>query len=142
MMKKMLVAYNQSPESEAAFNLALDLARQYKSELNVLSVVRLAEPPMDVETEAELENAAAHYKQAFNTLRKKAKDAGMDIKTLVVNGHPVDQILHEVEKQGIDVLVMGHQSRGKFGKWFTGAVTDRVVDHAPCTVIVVKRDHR
>lgn len=142
MIKKLLVAFDGSAESNAAFNFALDLAKTYKAELDIVSVVRLPEPPMEVETEAFLENGTSHYKHLFNELHKKAKAADVSIRTSVVTGHPAEQILHYADQEQSDVLVMGHQTRkSKLGKWLTGSVTDKVVDHAPCTVIVVKREH-
>lgn len=141
MIKILLVPYDGSPESEAAFNFALDLAKTYKSELHVLSVVRVPEPPTDVEAEAVIESSTEHFKKLFHELRKKAKASGIEIKTEVMPGHPTDQILHESEKVKADVIVMGHQTRSKFGRWLIGSTADRIVDHAQCTVIVVKKNH-
>jgi nucleotide-binding universal stress UspA family protein len=142
MIKKMLVPYNGEEQADAAFNFALDLAKVYGSELHVLSVIQLPEPPTEVETEAILESSTAHYESLFGCLNKKAQEAGVKISTKVVNGHAQDQILNEAEKGGFDVIVMGHQTRSNLGKWLLGSVTDRVVDHAQCTVIVVKKDHK
>ena len=142
MIKKMLVPYNGGEQANAAFNFALDLAKSYGSELHVLSVIQLPEPPTEVETEAILESSTIHYENLFKELNKKAQEAGTKISTKVVSGHAEDQILHETEKGGYDVIVMGHQTRSKLGKWLLGSVTDRVVDHAQCTVIVVKKDHK
>jgi nucleotide-binding universal stress UspA family protein len=141
MIKKMLVPYNGGEQANAAFNFALDLAKSYGSELHVLSVIQLPEPPTEVETEAILENSTNYYEKLFKALNTKAQEAGIKISTKVVNGHAEDQILNEAEKGGYDVIVMGHQTRSKLGKWLLGSVTDRVVDHAQCTVIVVKKDH-
>ena len=52
------------------------------------------------------------------------------------------QILHHIEQDKADVLVIGHQTQSRLGKWLVGSVTDKVVDHAPCTVIVVKKEHK
>jgi len=142
MIRKMLVPYNCEEQADAAFNFALDLAKVYGSELHVLSVIQLPEPPTEVETEAVLESSTSYYEDYFKELKKRAEDMGVKIATKVVTGHAEDQILHEAEKGGYDVIVMGHQTRGGLGKWLLGSVTDRVVDHAKCTVIVVKREHK
>lgn len=140
-MRKLLVPYNGSESSKAAFNFALDLAKTYGIELLVLSVIELPQPPTEVETEAILESSTKQYKNMFHELHRLAKEGGVSIRTEIVNGHPEEQILAEADKNKIDVIVMGHQSRGKFGRWFLGSVADRIVDHAKCTVIVVKRQH-
>ena len=142
MIKKLLVAFDGSPESNSAFNFALDLAQTYKAELQVVAVVQFPEPPMDVETEAFLENGTNHYKNLFRELHKKANAVAIPIKTVVAAGRPEVQILHHIEKDKADVLVIGHQTQSRLGKWLVGSVTDKVVDHAPCTVIVVKKEHK
>ena len=141
MIKKILVPYNGGVSADAAFNFALGLAKTYKAPVHVLSVIQLPEPPMEVETEATIENSTKHYHKFFTELHKKAQAAGVIVHASVVTGHPQEQILMMAEKEDIDVIVMGHQTRGKFGRWFIGSVTDRVVDLAQCTVIVVKREH-
>jgi len=141
MIQKILVPYNGGASADAAFNFALGLAKTYNSPVHVLSVIQLAEPPMEVETEATIDNSTKHYHKYFTELHKKAQVAGVTVHASVVTGHPEEQILMKAEKENIDVIVMGHQTRSKFGRWFIGSVTDRVVDHAQCTVIVVKRDH-
>ena len=142
MIKKLLVPYNGGEQANAAFHFALDLAKVYGAKLHVLSVIQLPEPPTEVETEAVLESSTGHYEKFFKELNKKAQEIGVKISTKIVTGHAEDQILYEAEKGGFDVIVMGHQTRGKLGKWFLGSVTDRVVDHAKCTVIVVKKEHK
>jgi len=141
MIQRILVPYNGAASADAAFNFALGLAKTYNSPVYVLAVIQLAEPPMEVETEAIIENSTQHYQKLFGELHKKAQAAGVTVHASVVTGHPEEQILMKAEKEHIDVIIMGHQTRGKFGRWFIGSVTDRVVDHAQCTVIVVKREH-
>ena len=141
MIQKILVPYNEGGSAEAAFNFGLNLAKQFNSQLFVLSVIQVPEPPTEVETEAVIESATAHYQKLFHALHKKAQIAGITVHTSIVTGHPEDQILMKAEKENIDVIVIGHQTRSGFGKWFLGSVTDRVVDHAQCTVVVVKKEH-
>ena len=141
MIKKILVPYNGSAEAKSAFNFALDLAQKYQTAIQILAVATLPDPPGEVETAAILENATDYYKHQFTELRHRAKEAGLNLDTHIVSGHAAEQIIHFAEKNNFDVIVMGHQSRSKLGRWLIGSVTDRVVDHAPCTVIVVKRNY-
>ena len=141
MIQKILIPYNHGGSAEAAFNFALNLAKKFNSQLFVLSVIQLPEPPTEVETEAIIESSTAHYHKLFHELHKRAEVLGVTIHATVATGHPEEQILMKAEKEHIDVIVIGHQTRVGFGKWFLGSVTDRVVDHAQCTVIVVKKDH-
>jgi nucleotide-binding universal stress UspA family protein len=109
--------------------------------LEVLSVVRVLEPPEDVETEAAMESGREHYEKFFRHLRHQAKEVDIHLKTEVALGHPAEQIIRWADKEKIDVIIMGHQTKNTFGKWLLGSVPDRVVHHAPCSIIIVKLDH-
>lgn len=140
MIKKILVAY-EGESSHPAFLFGLDMAKKFEASIEVLSVVRVLEPPEDVETRDNLERGREHYEKFFRHLRHEANEKGMHIKTEVVLGHPAEQIIYRAERENIDLIVMGHQTKKTFGQWLLGSVPDRVVHHAPCTVIIVKLNH-
>jgi nucleotide-binding universal stress UspA family protein len=141
MIKKILVAYDGSNESHSAFLFGLDMAKKFEAELEVLSVVRVLEPPEDVETRDNLERGREHYEKFFKQLRHEASERAIHIKTEVALGHPAEQIIHWADKNHINVIVMGHQTKNTFGKWLLGSTPDKVVHHATCTVIIVKNNH-
>ena len=74
MIKKILVAYDGSNESHSAFLFGIDMAKKFEAELEVLSVVRVLEPPEDVETRDNLERGREHYEKFFKQLRHEASE--------------------------------------------------------------------
>jgi nucleotide-binding universal stress UspA family protein len=56
----------------------------------------------------------------------------------IVVGHPASEIVTAAEKTGADLVVVGARGLGAFGRFMLGSVSDRVVHHAPCAVVVVK----
>lgn len=138
MVRKLLIAYDGTDEGQEAFAFGLDLAKKYGAEMEILSVARPPEPPTIVETQAILDNATEHYEQLFKKLKERAEGEGLRIGTHVAVGHPAVQILHRAEQIHADVIVMGHRTQGALGRWLLGSVADRVLDHARCTVVVVK----
>ncbi len=138
MVKKILVACDDSDESFEAFKFALDYAKKFEAELEVLAIVRVLEPPEDVETRDMLERGREHYEKLFKGLRVEAQRQGVHIKTEIALGHPSEQIVRWAEKRRVDVIVMAHQTKRTFANWLLGSVPCRVIDKASCTVIVVK----
>lgn len=138
MIKKILVAYDGSEGAYTAFLYALDLAKKYESALEVLSVVRVLEPPEEVETQDNLERGKEHYEKYYKNLRHEASKAGVHLKTEIALGHPAEQIVRFAEKNHVNLIVLGHQTRSAFGRWLIGSTPDKVVHHAPCTVTIVK----
>jgi nucleotide-binding universal stress UspA family protein len=138
MTKHLLVAFDASPSAQKALEFALELCRVLEAELYVLAVVRPPEPADDVETEAVIENATEYFEKQFADLSEKVKAAGVKAKFEIAVGHPADQIVHQAEAHGIDHIVMGHRGHTFFRRWLLGSVSKQVIDHAPCTVTVVR----
>ena len=62
-------------------------------------------------------------------------DTGSLIRS-VVEGHPVPVLLKAAV--GADLLVMGSRGHGGFAGLLLGSVSEHVVAHAPCAVVVVR----
>lgn len=138
MIKKILVAYDASEQSEKAFEYALDLAQKYEAKVVVLSVATYPEPPVAVETQAILENASEYYDSYFGELRKKADALNVPIQCKLQVGHPAEQIIHHATEEQADTIVMGHRGKTFVERWMLGSVCKRVLSYAPCTVIIVR----
>jgi nucleotide-binding universal stress UspA family protein len=54
-----------------------------------------------------------------------------------VVGQPAVEILAAAD-EGADLVIVGARGLGTLGRLVLGSVSDRVVDHAPCPVLVVK----
>jgi len=138
MVKHLLLAYDASPSAQKAFEFAVELAHALKADLYVLAVARPPEPADDVETEAIIENATEYFEAQFAALAAQAAAAGVQAKFEVAVGHPAEQIVHLAEKHSIDHIVMGHRGKTFFRRLLLGSVSKQVIDHAHCTVTVVR----
>jgi len=138
MLRRILAAYDGSESAQRAFEFALDQAKAFGAELILLSVARPSEPPTMVETTAMLEAATEHYEQDFERFRKAAEDAKVTMKTMVVVGHPADQIVHHAAEQHADLIVMGHRGKSIIQRWLLGSISKRVVSYASCSVTIVR----
>jgi len=138
MTKHLLVAFDASPSAQKALEFALQLARLVGADLHVLAVARPPEPADDVETEAIIENAREYFEAQFAAVSERAKTAGVKAQFEVAVGHPAEQIVYHAEKRGVDHIVMGHRGQTFFRRWLLGSVSKQVIDHAHCTVTVVR----
>ncbi len=137
-MKHILVAYDGSEQAEKAYDFALDLTKHFQSQLTVLSVVRLPEPPEDVETGALVESAQKAYKKLFDKLEKKAKSFSIEPSFKIAVGHAAEQIVGEADQLGADHIVMGHRGQTFFNRWLLGSVAKQVMIYAHCAITVVR----
>jgi len=134
---KILVAYDGSESAQRALAQAADLA---SSDGASVSVVSVAEPlpqfgragaAMPPEEEEERRHELADAKE---TLAAK----GVDAKVVERRGDPATLIVDEAEAEGSDVIVVGSRGLNTAQRWLIGSVSSRVVQHAPCNVLVVR----
>lgn len=134
----ILVGHDGSRDAETAFEDALDLAALVHARLTVVCVASPPEPPPEVETQAAIEGATAHFEKLFGSLQRQAQERNAKMETHVLVGHPADQILKSAAKCGADLIVVGHRGRSAIREWVSGSTSRRVVTHANCPVLVVR----
>jgi nucleotide-binding universal stress UspA family protein len=137
-MKKILVAHDGSKASEKAVKEACGLARKVKASLTVISVI----PELYLTELVEMDRMRildALSAEAKKTLdRIKAKTEGISLQTVIKYGNPAEEILAAAKKMKADLIVTGSHGRHGAQKFFLGSVSSKIVDHAPCSVLVVK----
>jgi nucleotide-binding universal stress UspA family protein len=142
MFKKILVATDASEYSRRALKTALELARTFDGEVELLFVMYIREaywgynvaysvlvPPEQIEDAGEL---------ALETTLEGIDVGNVPLKKKVVQGYPATMILEEVEKEAIDLVVMGRHGYGPIAGSVLGSVSQRVLQRAECPVLIVK----
>jgi nucleotide-binding universal stress UspA family protein len=126
------VAYNQSPESEAALALAREIAAMTKARIRALEVVSLMVaysgivPPMDGEViESMLKEATARMKELPGVEGRAV--AGLTGEELAEFGDEVD------------VLIVGSRGYGPLQRLVVGSTSDYLERHARCSLLVLPR---
>ena len=64
--------------------------------------------------------------------------AGATAEPLVAWGRPAEKIVEVAAEQGAEVLVVGHRGSGGLKSFLLGSVAKHIIDHAPCSVLVVR----
>jgi nucleotide-binding universal stress UspA family protein len=70
--------------------------------------------------------------------RTALAEKGIEATVVERKGEAVSMIIDEAEKEGADVIVMGTRGVNAAERWLLGSVSSRVVQHAPCNVLVVR----
>jgi nucleotide-binding universal stress UspA family protein len=143
MFKKILVALDGSDHADHALDFALGIAEKYSSDLVLLSVynfpVSCYYAPPEVMKDCLDDQKTQHEKvvtTALNKVKKNKPDLKVSVK--VVHGRPAEKIIEASEEGNFDVIVMGSRGLGGVKEFLLGSVSDRVADHAPCPVLIVK----
>jgi len=138
VFRKILVGLDGSDTSWAAFHRALDIAQAHGAELWVLSVEdHLPHFPGTIdEVQEEEERENSYFREVQQTAREAAAQQGVALRTRTVTGHAADRLIEFARDAAVDLIVVGH--RGHANPWhhLIGSTADRLVDHAPCCVLV------
>ncbi|HEX8108016.1 MAG TPA: universal stress protein [Kofleriaceae bacterium] len=141
--KKILCPVDFSEDSQQAMQVAAGLARNAQATLVLLYVWQpqrwMTDYGMQWPNEVLVE-AQALEDGKLATYRVDAQRLGApEVVTRLVRGEPWDQIVSAAhDDRAIDLIVMGTHGRTGLRRALIGSVAERVVRHAPCTVMVVR----
>jgi nucleotide-binding universal stress UspA family protein len=135
---KILLATDGSREAELAASTAVDLAKIHNSELHVV-YVEPALPMIDQFADPGPERTEPESRQLLDQQVERIRGAGGTVaETHLRLGRPDDQIVWVAEELGAGVIVMGSRGHGGVRRALMGSVSDSVVRHAHCPVLVVR----
>ena len=139
MYRKVVIANDGSEGAAKALTTAIELARRLKAALQMVSVEDVPRFPTTVdEVVEEKQEANRFFDRVVERARAQAKTARVKIETHVVAGHAVPSIIAFIEREGCDLLVIGYMGHSALYNRLIGSTTDRLVELAPCQVLVVK----
>jgi nucleotide-binding universal stress UspA family protein len=139
MYKRILYATDGSPAAGRALAHARALAQKCGAEIILVHVFRnikeFGKSPYFSELEEERKKAGETViGQAMTELR----DSGVVVHIEPCEGQPAEQIINVARVRQCDLIVMGSRGLGTFQELLLGSVSDRVVRHAPCPVLIVR----
>ncbi len=138
---KILLATDGSEEAEMAALRAVELADATESELHVVHVGLLPLTPPYPEVlgwREDLEWAEREARELLDAQAKKVEDAGGTVAEVHLREEQPAEIVALAEELGAYLIVVGNRGRGGIRRALTGSVSDWVVGHAHCPVLVVR----
>lgn len=156
--KKILVAIDNSPLSPAAFEATLNLARANQSQVKLIHCITpdlIADPMMgsmtldasvppgllmnDLQTQQVLIQQQTEEAQALLTqYAQAATQQGVFIELECLIGETGHLVCEMARDWLADLVVVGRRGRTGLAEAFLGSVSNYVVHHAPCSVLVIQ----
>ncbi len=148
MHNKILLPIDGSEDSFCAIDYCIKLLKNIKPEKIVL--LHVAAIPSQLESYSG-KLGAAFYKmkdqlqeygeEILNNAKKEIIDKNIDIpiETKMIWGQPQYEIVKETEKGNYDLVIMSNRGLSGIKGFFIGSVSNYVIHHVQCTVIIVKK---
>jgi len=163
MYKKILVAVDDTELGKSAFQTALDLASRYQAQMmliHILSPISEAYPdsifitPLASGAYVGLhEEVMRAYAEQWKNFEQKSLEMLQRLtQTATTQGIPTEftqalgdtgrAICDLAKSWQSDLIVMGRRGLKGLSELFLGSVSNYVLHHAPCSVLVVQREHQ
>jgi nucleotide-binding universal stress UspA family protein len=125
-LDKILVPTDGSIFSDLATREAVSIAKRIGSSIIALSVYK---------RDANYELAEA----SVGIAKEVAEREGVKVEALTLKGEPHEVIVDTVEKKEAGFMVVGSHGRSGIERLLMGSVTERVIGHAGCPILVVRK---
>jgi nucleotide-binding universal stress UspA family protein len=145
--KKIMVATDGSDCSVLAAEKGIELARLSGGTVYAVCVVSTASlsmygdyfSSMGVNPYWELiyEELKNQGHQAVDSIKDLGAAKGINVESVLLEGHPADELIRYAEENEMDIIVMGTLGRTGIDRLLLGSVAGNVVRHSKVPVMVV-----
>jgi nucleotide-binding universal stress UspA family protein len=141
MFSRILVPVDGSDNSYRALDAALLLSEKLGAKITVIHVMEDI-PVSYVVSEKLLREIVDAYKREnqliLSNCSEIATKKGLVIQTKLLQGNPGSIILDFCEKEKYDIIIMGSRGMGKFKELVLGSVSNKVLHHSSCPVMIIR----
>jgi len=137
LFDKILVPLDGSRNSAKALKAAILIAKKFDGKITLIHVY----------SASACRHAGIRFDECVQGLRKvgarilangEKKAEGIEVETLLMQGHIVEEIIKTAREGKFDLVVMGARGLSRIKELLLGSVSSGVTRHARCPVLVVK----
>ena len=140
MYRRIAVGFDGSDSSRRALRKAITLAGCDGAEVVAILIQEHVPRYPEVESEVteEREAIGEYLRQLQGECEALGREAGVAVTVRMAAGNAPKLLCELTAQERADLLVIG--ASGRSGLWggMLGTTADKVVDHAPCSVLVVR----
>jgi nucleotide-binding universal stress UspA family protein len=140
MFKRILIAVDDSAFAANAADVGVELAKSQDAAVGFIHVFDPAVAPggtWGVPADKTMALSEQEAKQILGSFRKRTAIRS-EVFEFLESGKPASKILELAKKWPADLIVMGSHGRGRMQGLLLGSVSQEVLHHAPCPVLVVR----
>jgi nucleotide-binding universal stress UspA family protein len=154
LFKKILVPLDGSDHSMRALNIAIEIAKKFGGKITLIHVYSVSVRPVVIPepatfapgiplmTPSEYSRVAEAVKEVGARILaegvERAKAEGVDVETMLREGHTVYEIVKAAREGEFNLIVMGARGLSRIKEIILGSVSEGVIRNAPCPVLVTR----
>lgn len=141
MLSKLLVPVDGSENSLRALDHANYLAKKTGANITAMNVIENP-PTVYVESQKLLNDLLAKFREESANILDKCKQIAekndVKIETVMGEGDAASTIVGYAQKGDFDTIIIGRRGLGRVKEMMLGSISNKVLHHAKCTVMIVK----
>lgn len=157
--RRVLIGYDHTEVSNAAMEWIVNNRAVFSDDDITLAII-VNDDAIAVEGTFGLESPVAgpagwladDYRERVSKLEKESSEAlkavvrwfeskGIIVKPRILSGEPGETLKDFAEANKMDLVIVGSRGLGFLKRQFIGSVSDYLIHHLKCSVLVVKDDH-
>lgn len=139
-IRTVLLATDLTPASDVATRQAIDLAASIKARLLVVNVIDLGAEGAGrvgpLHSSMRVDQQRANREGPLLNIIESARLVGVEAAFLLWTGEAGQGIVAAAEAESADLIVVGTRGLDRAGRFLLGSVSDYVVYHSACPVLV------
>jgi len=144
--KRILVPIDFSEHSERTVSYAVKFASRYEATVQILHVFEVpdyvvtpfARRKRPEAVKAHVDTAEQEAREHLAAVEQELLNRGLKAESYLRVGCPFDEIVRTANHLNVDLIIIGSHGCSPLTRLLVGSTAERVVEHAPCPVLVVK----
>jgi universal stress protein A len=145
--EKILVPIDFSEHSKLTLSYARRTASSHHSTIYLLHVFQIPDYVVtpfarrkqdSAEVQSQLDLAEQEARENLEVFAQDLAKRGVKVQPYLRVGYPFDEIVLMANHFDVDLIIIGSHGRSGISRLLVGSTAERVVEHAPCPVLVVK----
>jgi nucleotide-binding universal stress UspA family protein len=139
---RILVPTDGSECAALAIDHGLAVGEAFDATIHALYVVdtgTVAASSDAVPARETLTRLESQGEEATEAVAERARDAGLDAVTAVLEGSPAKKLRRYADENDVDLIAMGTHGRRGFDRFFLGSTTAKTIRHSEIPVLSVRQ---
>ena len=138
MYSKIIVPLDTSEIAEQALAHGAEIARRFRAELELLTIVRPSPDASESGPGAEWDPRILEAQEYLEGVASRLRMEDIQVSTVIRRGDVAEEILAHTDEAEGDLIVMCTHGRSGLGRWVYGSIADRALRYAGVAVLLVR----